>query len=124
MRKQRVRRYISKHGFDSTADEMYTRLIRKKFHRIPPPRPLKPLIKEERVRNIGEDGDAVMFYGFAPIDPDGMTDDEIRKELYDAMEVRICSPYDCTGKLFTSNIYFHRNPNGYISYIHTMQLDV
>lgn len=32
--------------------------------------------------------------------------------------------YDCTGKLFTISIKLHINPNGKVSYVHYMGLDV
>lgn len=129
MKKARAKRYISKHGFDSIASEMLNRIVHHDFRKERRPTPVKSLTAEERCR-IVEDADGCcldaekLFYGFAPIDPDGMTDEEIRKDLYDAMEVRICSPYDCTGKWFTNYIRLHRNPGGDISYVHSMSLDV
>ena len=122
----KLRRYFAKHGSDETFDKMFNKDLMKKFHRQRPARPIKPLIQEERcyIREYdGCDADKI-FYGFAVLDDENMTDEEIRKELYDNMEVRICSPYDCTGQWFTRWIDFHRNPNGMISYVHNMGLDV
>ena len=61
-------------------------------------------------------------YGFFPKD---VTTEEQAMEYFDYyMRRTICSPYDCTGKLFTADITIHKNPCGLISYIHESFLDV
>lgn len=52
-----------------------------------------------------------------------MTDEEI--EDWRADHWRYGSViYDCTGELCTRHMHFHRNPEGVVSYIHYMVVDV
>lgn len=79
------------------------------------------------------DRDGVTYYGFLSGDDftfyydvdtvDDLTDEEIDEWFEENMKVRICSPFDCTGKLFTWVIDWHRNPCGAISYVHKMVYD-
>ena len=82
---------------------------------------LEPLTEESRVM-YDEYGDDVTEYGFIKGSED-WTDDEIemwRKTSW----IRIYSPYDCTGRLFTCWITCHRNPNGVVSFVHRLGRDV
>lgn len=53
-----------------------------------------------------------------------LTEQEINEWIGDNMFVRIFSDYDCTGRPFTVDITWHRNPCGLISYVHTMAIDI
>ncbi len=98
--------------------EQMERYILKRIHRQKPAQELPPLFELERTRADGDEG--LVRYGFLGKD---MTDEEIEEEL-DYMRIRINSPYDCTGKLFTAWIHWHRNPTGIVTYAHHMRLDV
>ena len=79
------------------------------------------LSQRER-RRYDQGGESWRDYGFVRLG-NGLTDDEIA-DLFRSMEVRIDSPYDCTGKAFTNRIDWHRNPNGSVSYVHRMSIDI
>lgn len=68
------------------------------------------------------DDESMIEYGFISKRTD-LTDDEI-EEWVDDNTIRIYSPYDCTGQIFTRWIETHRNPNGLASFVHHMGLDV
>ncbi len=82
------------------------------------------MLHKNRVR-VGEDGETWKEYGFVfPEDIDLGSDEELRDWFEENMAVRIFSDYDCTGRAFTTNITWHRNPSGLISYVHRMAIDV
>lgn len=66
-------------------------------------------------------GDFVYQYNVESTDQ--LTDDEIDEWFDRCMAAHINSPYDCTGRLFTFYIDWHRNPCGAISYVHRMVYD-
>lgn len=72
-----------------------------------------------RRRYDREDGESFTEYRILKGD---WTDDEIREAIDDAW-ITICSPYDCTGKIFTHGIHVKRTPVGLV-WIHQMGLDV
>lgn len=101
------------------------REIREKLARIDRdfPDPLVKPITEDWRRvysdEYGEDG-----YDFRILKAEGWTDEEI--EDYIMSEVGyppICSPYDCTGKRFTSWTSWSKQPCGIVM-IHSFGLDV
>ena len=67
-----------------------------------------------------EMGETGYYYGI--FDDDGETDEEI-EEYCDSLVMRINSPYDCTGKLFTQYITWKRTSMG-IRIIHAWGRDV
>lgn len=74
-----------------------------------------------------ENGEDWVEYGFTQIDPEDAalaTDAEIDEWFEECMAVRIHSDHDCTGRAFTRFIDWHRNPDGRISYVHHMALDI
>lgn len=83
-----------------------------------------PSLKDcSRYMYENDDYDADAYeYGFLSKRTD-LTDEEIQ-EMVDDMWIRICSMYDCTGKRFTRYIHTHRNPNGLVTFVHAMGLDV
>lgn len=89
-----------------------------------------PLMAKGRVHYADDDYEAYTEYGFLsnykgePLDGIEYTDEDIREFIDDNMRMRIYSPYDCTGKLFTMWVEWHRNPSGLISYRHRVGLDV
>ena len=79
------------------------------------------------------DGEGWCYYGFASdaiaddycVDScDELTDSEVTAWFDECMAVVICSDYDCTGRTFTYMIDWHRNPDGSISFVHRMSVDV
>ena len=83
-----------------------------------------PSLKDcSRCMYKNDDYDADVYeYGFLSRRTD-LTDEEI-EELVEDMRMVINSPYDCTGQRFTRYISTHRNPNGLVSFVHAMGLDV
>lgn len=75
-------------------------------------------------RSTGWGLDGGYDYAIFPDFPASMTDEEIRKHLWDKYGVFISpSPYDCTGRLFTSRIHFKRTPAG-LAVVHQLSRDV
>lgn len=98
-------------------------------------KPIKPMISlsetpRQRCKAYYEDGvrkynyEGLCEYGFLPEPLWKYSDEEIKEYIDEEMWVNIYSPYDCTGKLFTQWITFHRNPCGSVSFVHSMGLDV
>lgn len=85
------------------------------------PKAVRPLTEEARRISESDEWESFTEYGF--LSGTGYTDDEIR-EILDGMRLRVTSPYDCSGQLFTMWITFHRNPSGLISYTHKIGIDV
>jgi hypothetical protein len=89
-----------------------------------------PLTADGRVWYSDIYDDTYIEYGFLsnykgqPINGNEYTDDEVRDFIEDGYIMRINSPYDCTGKLFTMQFDWHRNPSGLISYRHMVGRDV
>lgn len=74
--------------------------------------------------HIVADPDAPEYWSvFGFVDPEDATDEEIQ-DYFDDMRVVINSPYDCTGRAFTSSLTWHRNPSGLVSYVHRMAVDI
>lgn len=71
-----------------------------------------------------EDGEGWKEYGFFELEED-YTDKEIDELLWEEIGRQYCwTPYDCTGQAFTYWIHWHRCPNGMISVVHRVCLDV
>lgn len=90
------------------------------------PLPILPLRECTRVRNQYDDAPDVLEYGFLPQDClTDWEDDEIDEFFKEYVRIEyIPSPYDCTGQAFTNWIHWHRNPDGVISYVHSIGVDV
>lgn len=82
-----------------------------------------------------EDGEGWRLYGFVMGEEfsdwydlaettDDLTDEDIDEWFEGHMAIRIHSDYDCTGRAYTQWIDWHRNPDGSISYVHQVGLDV
>lgn len=74
-----------------------------------------------------EDGEGWTLYGFVDFDPEDValaSDGEIDEWFEENMAIRIYSDYDCTGRPFTHWLDWHRNPDGSISYVHSVGIDV
>jgi hypothetical protein len=63
--------------------------------------------------------EGIIKYGFL-----GDVTDEEASEITESMSFGTGVSYDCSGRLFTFLIYWHRNPDGNVSYIHHMRLDI
>ena len=60
-----------------------------------------------------------------PSKPENCTDEEIQEYFNDKYQyINWPAQWDCSGQLFTVGIDWKRNPNGMVSYTHTMALDV
>ena len=112
-----------------TQRQIMNRILKKAYNQGEP-QEVRPLTVEGRVHCDDDDYESYTEYGFLsfssgkPLDGNKYTDEEIREFIDDSMVMRIYSPYDCTGKLFTVWIEWHRNPSGLISYRHRVGLDV
>lgn len=118
---KRVKRYVNKHGWDETAFAMFNRYINRKVYRKKQAAPVKSL-QDDWHRIYDEDGEGWKEFGF--FEADGMTDAEIQ-EYVDGMRIDPNFPaWDCSGLAFTAWIDWHRNPNGWISVVHRVSIDV
>lgn len=86
------------------------------------PKPTISLQVESRIGYDEKDYESFREYGF--LKGSENWDDEDIKEWVDSEWMDIRSPYDCTGKVFTAYIGWHRNPNGIISFVHCKAIDV
>lgn len=85
----------------------------------------KPLWEEDRAICDGSRFDSNVYrYGFIDFE-EWMTDDDIDIWFDEYMRIRIPSHmgWDCTGQPFTNWISWHRNPNGWISFVHCVAYD-
>lgn len=105
-----------------TKEEKAWRKFLKKWEGQRPAKEVLPLMDKER-NYYDENGEGLTEYGFLPDRFNNWTDEDL-EEYFDSCWVRIYSPYDCTGKLFTCGIDWHRNPCGRISYQHHLALDI
>lgn len=81
----------------------------------------RPLWAESRVRY--DDMESWREYGIIPAHVvDGIED--VDQWAWDTMACYVTSPYDCSGQAFTRFIDTHRNPDGTVSYVHHMSLDL
>ena len=118
---KRVKRYVNKHGWDETAFAMFNRYINRKVYRKKQAVPVKSL-QDDWHRIYDEDGEGWKEFGF--FEADGMTDEEIQ-EYVDDMRIDPNFPaWDCSGLAVTAWIDWHRNPNGWISVVHRVSIDV
>lgn len=104
-------------------DPKKERKLLKKFFRQKPIKPMVSLSETPRQRCKAY-YEGLYEYGFLPEPLWKYSDEEIEEYLNEEMWINIYSPYDCTGKLFTQWITFHRNPCGAVSFVHSMGLDV
>ena len=69
-------------------------------------------------------GDWDSWTEFCFFEADGMTDEEI-EEAVNSYRIEPSFPaWDCSGLAFTAWITWHRNPCGWISVVHKIDLDV
>lgn len=118
---QAIKRYINKNSFDDTAKAMVSRYIDKRTYNRKERKPILSLQDDTRLYQREDECDVWTEYGFFNVED--MTDEEIQ-EAIDEMRIEINSPYDCTGKVFTMWISWHKNPCGLLSVIHRKGLDV
>ena len=86
------------------------------------PKKLFPLVITPRIAYDPNDPESWTEYGFIKESEQWNEQDiqEWKKEEW----IRICSPYDCTGKPCTMWISTHKNPCGLVSFIHKKALDL
>lgn len=122
MKQGRVKMAIIHQSLGNAVIDKKTKKLLKKLMKQKPSKPIVSLMYEPRVR-YSEDGESVTEYGW--VDPEDYTDEEIQ-EYFDEQWKHVNWPaqWDCSGQLFTVCIDWHRNPNGMISYVHHMALDV
>lgn len=94
---------------------------------------INSLREENRNRVVGDAYPELYIYGFLPLDAIAndynvseleLTDNIINEWVDDYMTIRIYSEYDCTGRWFTQRINYHHNPDGSISYVHHLLMDI
>ena len=93
------------------------------YKRKHPAKPeLKSLLEKPRIGDVDEKyGLTFSEYGFIP-DSEDWTEEDI-KQWKEDVRMRIWSPYDCSGEIFTYWINCHKNPNGLWSYVHHKAMD-
>lgn len=84
------------------------------------PEPVYPL--REGTRTLWVDNGTKVEYGFLEVDDEN--DYEIEQWLLDNLAIYITAPYDCSGQFFTRRIHWKHNPDGSVSFVHYMGLDV
>ena len=86
----------------------------------------KSLMEETRIRCWDKWGEYFTEYGFLPetYHFDEAEGEELDRALDEQFRCRCYYPFDCTGQRFTISIHGHRNPNGRISVIHKMGIDI
>lgn len=123
MNVKRIKRYCKRHGYDDVAAKMLCQLVDKRTYKQRNDYKMPSLIDSWHRHYDTECGEYWKEYGLCEF-PDDYTDKEIQEYLYEELWMSIHSPYDCTGKAFTICIDWHRNPNGMVSVIHHIGLDV
>lgn len=122
MRQGRVQRAIIHQSFGDVVIDKKTKKLLKKLMKQTPSKPIVSLMDEPRV-HYSENGESVTEYGW--VDPENCTDEEIQEYFDDQRRyVHWPAQWDCSGQLFTVCIDWKRNPNGMVSYVHRMALDV
>ena len=104
--------------------ESLLKLLEKRAYKAIHGGPAKPILSlqaEPRLGSFRADYDTFYEYGF--IKGSETWDDNDVHEWVDDVWMDIRSPYDCTGKVFTAYIGWHRNPNGIISFVHCKSID-
>lgn len=102
--------------------------IRKALRKMFGSRPVDPIrsLRDYSRCLYDEDGEGCKVYGFLPYGDMSKWDDEkVEEFINDWLRMPYKpSPYDCTGQIFTYWIDWHRNPDGWISYVHRLLKDV
>lgn len=102
-------------------NKLAKKILRKIYNQGVPQAPTS-LCDDLRIR-YDEDGEGWKEYGF--FDPEDYSDEEINERLYETIgRPYQWREYDCTGQAFTYWIHWHRCPNGMISVVHRVCLDV
>ena len=101
----------------------------KKIYRQGKPAEHPSLMDCDRYHCGEDDFETCIEYGFLPEKLYGKNsseclDETIDEWINDYIWRTINSPYDCTGKLFTRWISWHRNPCGRISFVHHLGIDI
>jgi hypothetical protein len=122
MRQGRVQRAIVHQSFGDVVIDKKTKKLLKHLMKQKPSKPIVSLMDEPR-RMYTANGESITEYGWC--DPEGCTDEEIQK-YFDEQHLKVNWPaqWDCSGQMLTVSINWKRNPNGMVSYVHCMALDV
>ena len=84
----------------------------------------KSIADASRVRTWDETGESCTEYGFVKDTFPEEEGAELDRTLLQCFGYEILSPFDCTGRWATVSIHGHRNPNGMISVIHNICIDI
>lgn len=122
MRQGRVQRAIIHQSIGCVVIDERAKKLLKKLMNQKPCATIVSLMDEPR-RMYAANGESIAEYGWC--DPEGCTDEEIQK-YFDEQRLKVNWPtqLDCSGQMFTVSIDWKRNPNGMVSYVHRMALDV
>lgn len=109
-------------GFTKRVRHLFRRVFRERVDLLTDP--LRFPISTFSRRRYDEDGEGWRDYGIIPSDLVHEAEGDIDGWLWSLFGVEINSPYDCTGRPFTMMIDWHLNPDGSVSFVHWMSLDV
>lgn len=115
---------LMRNGKRDEAMALYDRYMTKRENKKKAFSPLPSLLDGAHRHCSNDDWESYLEYGFLPKYTRDYSDEEVEEFIDDYMRMVINSPYDCTGKLFTAWIDWHRNPTGLISYRHRISIDV
>ena len=103
--------------------DKHEKKLLKKLFKQKPTKPIAPLYKEPRCRGEYEYCEE---YGFLPFENmSDWLDEDVEEYIEEYVEVKyMYMPWDCTGQIFTRYVSWHRNPNGMISFVNHMAMDV
>lgn len=111
------------HGNPDRFSKKETRYFHELIVRNPKAKKLESLSVQSRIRHESEDDPDYVEYGFAEGNFTGWTEEEVQ-EYVDRFRYEVRSPYDCTGKPFTTYIHGHVNPDGRLSICHYVGSDI
>lgn len=102
------------------------RMVKKMLKQLAKQRPASPILSLQDDLHVlyDKDNQGWKEYGFYELEED-YTDKEIDELLWEEIGREYTwTPYDCTGQAFTCWIHWHRCPNGMISVVHRVCLDI
>ena len=121
--KAKIARLV-KRGKKDEALALFDKYMSKRENNRKPSAPRPSLLDAPHRYCSDDDWESYIEFGFLPDYTRTYSDEEVEEWIDDYMRMVINSPYDCTGKLFSAWIDWHRNPTGLISYRHCIGIDI
>ena len=109
-------------GFDiNELKKLIKTAYKRRIRRLPDDALELPLWHSTRRRTTGDE--SMVEYGFVSREEveEYPSAEECVRDLF---EVRNDSPYDCSGRFVTGWLHWHENPDGSVSVVHHMFLDI